>query len=215
MADPSLIMLQELIPGDAVGQFSFGALCADGQPLASIVAIRRRQHPVDFGRSSSYVESTEDAEIERLGRAVLGALRFNGLVEVEFKRDSRDGICKLLDINPRIWGWHTLGARAGVDFSYLAWQQALGSAPCVARARPGVRWVRALTDIPAAIEEVRAGRLSFRDYLATLHAPIEFAISARDDPMPALCEIPALLYASLKKRRSFAHSDLEGRHQRA
>jgi predicted ATP-grasp superfamily ATP-dependent carboligase len=111
MADPGLIMLQDLIPGDAVGQFSFGALCADGQPLASIVAIRRRQHPVDFGRSSSYVESTEDAEIERLGRAILGALRFNGLVEVEFKRDSRDGICKLLDINPRIWGWHTLGAR--------------------------------------------------------------------------------------------------------
>jgi hypothetical protein len=74
-----------------------------------------------------------------------------------------------------------------------------------------VRWVRALTDIPAAIEEVRAGRLSFRDYLATLQAPIEFAISARDDPLPALCEIPALLYASLKKRRSFAHSDLEDR----
>ncbi|PYT21377.1 MAG: hypothetical protein DMG57_38840 [Acidobacteria bacterium] len=49
------------------------------------------------------------------------AMRFTGLVEIEFKRDSRDGKFKVLDMNPRVWGWHTLCGRAGVDFPYLTW----------------------------------------------------------------------------------------------
>src|SRR5204863_124565 len=35
------------------------------------------------------------------------------------------GRYKLLDINPRVWGWHTLCGRAGVDFPYLLWQLVL------------------------------------------------------------------------------------------
>ena len=33
---------------------------------------------------------------------VLAKLRLDGLVEIEFKRDHRDGLCKLLDINLRV-----------------------------------------------------------------------------------------------------------------
>ena len=36
-------------------------------------------------------------------------------LEIEFKRDIRDGRPKLLDINARAWGWHSIGARAGVE----------------------------------------------------------------------------------------------------
>src|SRR5205823_461942 len=107
-------------------QFSFAALCRDGRPLASVVARRTRQWPRDFGRASTYVETIDAPEVEEVARAVLAALRFAGLVEVEFKRDPRDGRLKLLDINPRAWGWHTLGARAGVDFAYLLWRMLNG-----------------------------------------------------------------------------------------
>jgi D-aspartate ligase len=59
MIERSAIMLQDLIPGDGSQQFSYGALCDEGLPLASIVARRRRQFPLDFGHSSSYVESID------------------------------------------------------------------------------------------------------------------------------------------------------------
>jgi D-aspartate ligase len=206
MIEPGLIMLQDLIPGTPESQFSFAALCAEGVPLASLVAIRRRQHPMDFGHSSSFVETADQPEVERLGRAVLAAIRFTGLAEVEFKRDSRDGMFKLLDINPRVWGWHTLGARAGVDFSYLAWGLANGSRPDEVRGRAGVRWMRALTDLPAALGQFRSGPLSLRSYLRSWRAPLEFAIWAIDDPLPSLCEIPALLLANLSIRRTLARS---------
>jgi len=201
MIESDAIMLQELIPGND-GQFSFAALCADGNPLALLLAVRLRQHPIDFGHSSSYVESIEHPDVERLGRSILAAMRFTGLAEVEFKLDPRDGRLKLLDINPRVWGWHTLGARAGVDFPYLAWQLANGLKPDEARGHAGIRWMRAITDLPAALGQFRAGRLSLGSYLRSLRRPLEFAIWAADDPLPSLFEIPALLRANLTIRRT-------------
>ena len=44
----------------------------------------------------------------------IAAMRFTGLVESEFKRDERTGENRLLDVNPRPWGWQSLCGRAGV-----------------------------------------------------------------------------------------------------
>ena len=41
-------------------------------------------------------------------------------MSIEFKKDERDGVFKLLEINPRIWGYNYLATRAGIDFPYLA-----------------------------------------------------------------------------------------------
>jgi len=118
---PEMLMVQEVLPGWGESQFSYAALCRDGCPLASIVARRTRQFPMDFGRFSTYVETVEEPQVVELGVRFLAAMRFTGLVEIEFKRDSRDGKFKVLDMNPRVWGWHTLCGRAGVDFPYLTW----------------------------------------------------------------------------------------------
>lgn len=200
--DPALIMVQEVIPGGGEAQLSFAALCRDGQILASLAARRVRQWPMDFGRASTYVETIDAPDVERIARRILGALRFDGIVEVEFKRDARDGTLKLLDINPRVWGWHSLGRRAGVDFPYLLWRALRGERFEEQRGRPGIRWVRALTDLPVAIGEMRAGRMTIHDYFASLRGPIEFAILAADDPLPAAFEIPATLrLARLRRTR--------------
>jgi D-aspartate ligase len=206
LIQPDSIMLQDLIPGGGDRQFSYAALCVDGVPLASIVAMRRRQQPVDFGQSSSFVEAVEEPEVERLARVVLRAIRYSGLVEVEFKRDPRDDQFKLLDVNPRVWGWHTLGAAAGVDFTFLAWQLVNGRRISETRGRPGVKWVRAITDALAVLQQLRAGSFSLRDYVSSLRFPIERAIWAHDDPLPAVFEIPALVYARYRIARSIHRS---------
>jgi D-aspartate ligase len=201
LIDPSLIMVQEQIPGGGECQLSYAALCRQGEPLASVVARRTRQWPMDFGRASTYVETVVAPDVEEIARRLLSALRFDGIVEVEFKRDPRDGRLKLLDINPRVWGWHSLGAAAGVDFTYLLWNMVSGTSTARLRGRPGVRWVRALTDVPTVIGEMRAGRLSLTSYLASLRGPIEFAVLARDDLLPAVVELPAAAYLAVRRRR--------------
>jgi D-aspartate ligase len=186
LVDPAILMLQELIPGDGSAQLSFAALCRDGEVLASLTACRARQFPMDFGRASSYVETIDDPSVERDARRLLAAMRFTGLVEVEFKRDERTGDNLLLDVNPRPWGWQSLCGRAGVDFPYLLWRMSSGGEVPPARAVPGVRWVRMTTDVLAVAGEVRAGRLSPAAYLHSLRRPLEFAVFARDDPLPSL-----------------------------
>ena len=77
MVDPGVIMIQELIPGGGEEQFSFAALCLDGRPLAKLVARRTRQYPVDFGRSSTFVETVDQYQIEDAGRRQLHVPRLS------------------------------------------------------------------------------------------------------------------------------------------
>ncbi len=199
LVEPDEVMVQELIPGGGEAQFSFGAACVEGRPLGSIVARRSRQYPVAFGRSSSFVETVDAAEVERDGRRLLEAIGYTGLVEVEFKRDPRNGRLKVLDVNPRLWTWFTLGARAGVDFPYLGFQIANGQRPVEVRARPGVRWVRMATDALAAKTLIRERRLSPGAYLHSLRPPIEFAVFAKDDPRPLASAVPSLVSRMLRR----------------
>ena len=60
-----------------------------------------------------------------------------------------------------------LGARAGVDFPALLFEDLAGHAPRERRAEIGVRWVRLVTDLPTAALEIARGRLSVRGYLRT------------------------------------------------
>ncbi len=200
LVEPGVIMVQEEIPGNGQSQFSYAALCVDGLPLVSLVARRARQYPLDFGRASTYVETIEQPEVERLARRLLAAMEFTGLVEVEFKQDPRDGRFKLLDVNARVWGWHTLGQRAGLDFPYLTWKFIHGDPISATRARSGVRWIRFATDIPSAMLAIRSGGLTPRGYLRSFQRPLEFAIFATDDPLPALVEVPWLAYLLWKRR---------------
>jgi D-aspartate ligase len=196
---PEEVMVQEMIPGGGEAQFSFGAACLDGRPLGSIVACRRRQYPVDFGHSSSFVETVDAPEVERDARRLLEAIGYTGLVEVEFKRDPRSGELKVLDVNPRLWTWFTLGARAGVDFPYLGFQISRGERPAEVRARSGVRWVRMGTDVLAASAEIRRGRLSPVAYARSLRPPIQFAVFAAGDPLPLASTVPSLASRMLRR----------------
>lgn len=194
LVDPGALMIQELIPGRGESQFSYTALCQDGRVIASLTARRTRQIPMDFGRASTFVETVDDPTTSAASVRLIEALRYTGIVEVEFKRDHRDGKLKLLDINPRVWGWHSLCGPAGVDYPYLLWLLTIGEPIPATKAVTGVRWVRMSTDAPTAIREVLHGRLSFREYVRSIWPPVASAIYASDDPLPGVLEIPLLAY---------------------
>ncbi|HJV64901.1 MAG TPA: FAD-dependent oxidoreductase [Geomonas sp.] len=195
-----MVMIQEMVPGGGDSQFSYAALCSRGAPLASLTAQRLRQFPMDFGRLSTYVETVDAPLVVRAAEKLLRGLDFTGLIEVEFKLDHRDGRFKLIDVNPRVWGWHTLGARAGVDFSHLLWRQVKGDPFADLVGRPGVGWMYPVLDIPVAFKEIVQGRLSLSDYLRPLLRPLEMAVLVRDDPLPGLLELPLLVYSRLVRR---------------
>jgi predicted ATP-grasp superfamily ATP-dependent carboligase len=202
LVEPSNILVQELIPDDGPSQFSFAALCRDGEPLAWLVARRTRQYPIDFGRSSSFVETVERPEVEQAARRILAEMRITGLVEVEFKRDPRDNRYKLLEVNPRVWGWHTLGRLAEADFPYLLWRMTVGESVDAQRCEPspGLAWIHLRTDLPALAQGLRRGVQMKLPSIRALARRTEFAIVAADDPLPAILDLPLLGYVAWRRR---------------
>jgi predicted ATP-grasp superfamily ATP-dependent carboligase len=194
------IVVQELIPGDGSNQFSYAGLWDRGAPIASLIARRTRQYPIDFGYTSTYVETVEQTEVEDAARRFLASIGYSGLVEVEFKYDRRDGRFKILDVNARPWTWNALGEIAGIDFPYLAWRLARGEPVAPVHGRAGAAWMHLSRDVVAAMQEILAGTLSPAGYLHAFHRPIRFAAFAGDDPVPGLVDLPIAVARVFTKR---------------
>ncbi len=194
------VMVQELIPGGGEAQFSYAAVWDRGKPVASLVAHRTRQYPVDFGFTSTFVETIEHREVEAQAFRFLADLRFSGMVEVEFKFDARDGRIKLLDVNPRSWTWIGLGAAAGVDFPWIQWRIATGETVPRLRGRAGCAWTHASRDIVPAIRSILGGTLTATGYARSLFGPVTFAAFAADDPWPAVADLPVVAGRVLTRR---------------
>ncbi len=201
---PEEILIQEIIPGDGREQYSYCAFVRHGRPHSTLTARRARQHPREFGRASSYVETVELPEIEELSERFLKTINYHGLVEIEFKRDPRDGKYKLLDVNARTWGFHSIGSACGVDFPYLLFADQLGLSAEQVRAKAGVGWLRLLTDIPTALADLAHGSLSLGAYFRSLRATRVEAVFSWEDPFPSLAEMVLLPYFVAKKLPSIS-----------
>ena len=51
---------------------------------------------------------------------------YRGIFSAEFKRDPRDGLFKLLEVNARPWWFVDFAVRCGVDVCRMAYDDALG-----------------------------------------------------------------------------------------
>ncbi len=196
---PEEVIVQELVPGGEGSQLAYCAFVKDGDPIGSMTVVRRRQHPSDFGRASTLVETVDLPELEEPSLRLLRAMDYYGLVELEYKRDDRTGVVKLLDVNARTWGYHGLGAAAGVDFPTLLYRDQTGLPVRPCRARNGVRWARLMTDVPNAVRDIGRHRLRAGDYVRSLRGIDVGAVWATDDPMPAMAEIGLLPRLAMRR----------------
>ncbi len=121
-------MVQDLIPGGDDELYSLGAYLDESlEPLALFCGRKLRQTPPGIGTArlgeAVWVDEVVDAGVELMRK-----LGCNGLAQVEFKRDPRDGRFKLMEINPRLWQWHSLAAACGVDLPLVAYRDLTGEA---------------------------------------------------------------------------------------
>lgn len=196
---PEEILVQEIIPGDGQRQYSYCSFFSKGQANGTLIARRIRQHPREFGRAATYVESIELPEIEELSERFLNAINYYGLVEIEYKQDPRDETFKLLDVNARTWGFHSLGGPAGVDFPYLLYADQLGESSGSHRARAGVGWLRAITDMPTVATDLWQGEFDLKAYMDSIGRTKIESVFCASDPLPSLAEVLMLPYLFTKK----------------
>jgi predicted ATP-grasp superfamily ATP-dependent carboligase len=169
-------------------------------PVAGFTARRTRQYPVEFGYTSSFVEIVDEPEAAAAARALLASIAYAGLVEIEFKRDRRDGRLKLLDVNPRPWSWFGLCRAAGIDLGAMMWALASGGTVQPASARPGTSWMYLARDAAAAISLIRNGRLDVPHYLRSFATVRSWAAFLPGDPAPGLVDLPLTAWRVLTRR---------------
>ena len=197
--EPSEVLVQEFIPGGPNHLYSFCPFFKDGEVLTSIMARRARQHPMDFGHASTFAELVDIPEIQKIAEKFLSLINYYGFAEVEFMQDPRDGNYKLIEVNPRVWGWHTIAIASGVDLPYLLYQDMIGEEMDFRLPIDNLKWVRLITDVPTVLSEIIGGRLRIRDYLKSMKGKKEFAVFALNDPLPFLAEVALIPYLWVKR----------------
>ena len=201
LVSPDEIMVQEVIPGGGSSQVSVATLCADGEILQAMTARRLRQYPIDYGLGSSFVEAVELPELFGPAGRLLRYMNASGMVEVEFKQDPRDGAYKLLDINIRPWGWHTLCIACGLDLPYLQYQQMSGESSARLTPRYGTRWIRAATDGLAGVQEMRAGVSTPWRFARSLVGRNTYSVLNWRDPLPVVGDLAILIGRAARSQR--------------
>lgn len=199
--NPSEVLVQDFIPGGANQLYSFCPFFKECKTISGIAARRARQHPMDFGQASTFAEIVDVPELANISEKFLSLIGYYGIAEVEFMKDPRNDKYKLLEINPRVWGWHTLAIGAGVDLPYLLYLDMIGERIEVQLPSNHVKWVRLVTDIPTAFFEILKGNIKIADYVASMKGKKEFAVFSLDDPLPFFTEIAMAPY--LWKKRGF------------
>lgn len=135
-AAPYAPMLQEVVPGGDEELYTIGSYVdREGRALGVFSGRKLRQTPRSRKLVPRGVGSCRHGETVWVPELVDDSLRllkvsgFNGISQVEFKRDPRDGSYKLMEINPRLWMWHTLAAACGVNLPHIAYLDLIGSPP--------------------------------------------------------------------------------------
>lgn len=194
-------VLQEVIPGEE-GRLVFYSTYRDrlGRCRAEFLSRKIRQYPPGLGTGSLF-ESLWDEDLLATGRALFDHLQYRGLATAEFKRDPRDGVLKLIEVNPRLWLFHPLSVPGGVHFVLTAYLDATGQdVPQQTQADKIVKWQHFLHDVAVSAYYLRSGRWTFRDWWKSVKGPKAMSVWDMADPMPFLYSIWA--YAVKAARRN-------------
>jgi D-aspartate ligase len=140
-AEPYDPMVWEWIPGGDDTLYTLGSyLAADGEALGLFCGRKLLQDPTGVG-NARVAEAVWVDEVVEQGVTLLRGLGFRGVSQVEFKRDPRDGVYKLIEVNPRLWQWHGLAAACGVNLAHIAYRDLIGDRPRPVRMDgDGKRW---------------------------------------------------------------------------
>ncbi len=112
-------MIQSLCEGEEVG---FSVIMAFGEPYACFQYLNYHLSPVRGGVPILRKTIPISSKIKKYSLSLLREIGWEGVAELDWIKDHRDGKFKLLEINGRFWGGTPLPSRAGLPFPYLLYE---------------------------------------------------------------------------------------------
>jgi predicted ATP-grasp superfamily ATP-dependent carboligase len=112
------VVLQEFIPGDDSLGVNYNSYFWDGEAIIEFTAEKLRNAPPRFG-SPRVIMSKDMPEVIAPGRKILQAMGFHGFSCTEFKKDPRDDVYKLMEVNGRHNLSSQLAVSCGINFPWV------------------------------------------------------------------------------------------------
>jgi predicted ATP-grasp superfamily ATP-dependent carboligase len=177
--------LQEHVPHSGTQYKAELLLDPASEVRAACVYSKLRYYP-PTGGSSTLNRTEERPDILEAASRILRAMRWFGMGDCDFIQDPRDGIPKLMEINPRFTRSIQICISAGIDFPYLLYRMAVGEeVPPTFDYRAGVY----LRYLPADIMWFIRSPDRFRarpSFFRVLGRDLNYEIMSLSDPGPFL-----------------------------
>lgn len=169
------MVAQEIIQGPDTAKLVYlSCYGLDGARLGSCVVRQIRTIPINFG-SASVVEPVDDPEADAVSDAFLRGIGYAGICELELKRDTRDGVVKLIEANPRYSVTADAATYAGVELGWLHYLDLIGErvTPVTPAAR-NFRHIVICRDFACIGQYRKAGLLTWTALLKSYRPPVAF-----------------------------------------
>jgi predicted ATP-grasp superfamily ATP-dependent carboligase len=123
--------------------------------------------------------------LRQQAEALLQAISYAGIADLDFRLDQRDGQYKLLDFNPRVGAQFRLFEnRAGVDVVRALYLDLTGRPVPASPSIESRTFIAEFHDLVASLGYFRLGKLTFQQWRRSLQGRRELAWFSWDDPLP-------------------------------
>ena len=198
------LMLQEYIPGgdDTIWMFN-GYFDAASECVVGFTGKKIRQCPVHTGSTSLGI-CLSNPDVEQTTHRFMRAIRYRGILDIGYRYDARDGLYKVLDVNPRVGATFRLFVGVnGIDVVRALYMDLTGQQIVPSAAREGRKWVVEDLDVVSTYRYYREGSLTIREWFKSLSGIDEAAFLTWRDPLPfffmLLNRIPEFLKRAYRK----------------
>jgi D-aspartate ligase len=204
------VMVQDHIPGgsDSVWMFN-GYFDARSEALCAFTGRKLRQRGPRTGPTTLGVCSANQT-VAGAAIRLMQELKYRGIVDMGFRYDERDGLYKLLDVNPRVGSTFRLFvSEGGVDVVRAMHLDLTGRPVPRSSAKEGRTWIDEPHDLSVAVQLRREGDLDLNSWRRSLMGVDEAAWWAADDLVPYMAMVAGVAPHAgrvLKRRRAPEHA---------
>ncbi len=186
LENPTL-MLQEYIPGREGNVWMFnGYFDEDSNCRFGVTGKRIRQTPAYCGMTALGV-CAPNPTVEEMTNQLAKAVHFKGILDADYIFDTRSGVYKLLDVNPRLGASFRLFCEAdGMDVVRSAYLHVTGQKVPTCAPAYGRKWMVFDADIVSCVQYYRDRVLTLKEWIESYRGVGEDAWFASDDMGPFL-----------------------------
>ncbi len=179
------LLVQEYI-ADGEDWFFHGYCNAQSDCLAAFTGRKLRSYPPDAG-STVLGKSVTNSALCVQTEALLKAIRYTGIMDIDFRFDRRDAQYKMLDFNPRIGAQFRLFEdRERNDVARVCYRDLTRQPGSRSSQVDGRVFILEFDDLRASLQGLRKHELAFSDWWRSFKGTKEFAWWKWNDPAPFL-----------------------------